>query len=396
MIAAFFWFFLFIVFYAYIGYPLLVTAIAQFFFNPRQYHPAVPSVTLVIPAYNEEQVIDRKLENCLRLDYPKEKLQILVVADGSIDRTTEIVGQYSSKGVKLLYSSERRGKMAAINRAIPHITTEIVVFSDANNMFKADALRELVAPFSKRWVGGASGAKTIAKGDGLLGESEGLYWKYESFIKKQETRIGSCISVVGEIFAIRKNLLTPCPEHIINDDSYMATRLLAQGYQIIYVDTARSVERVSPSASGEQVRRSRIIAGRYQILSMFPQLLPWRRPLVSWMLISHKFLRPLVALAMMGTLVTNILLVLWQPENSVGLFFALAFPFNWLFLFLQALFYFMAIAGKFVKKTGIIGKIFYLPKFLVSSNIAALIGLLRFLRGSQTPIWERVQRRDIS
>ena len=395
MVSLIFWFFLFLIVYTYAGYPIILAVIARLFFSPVKYHALIPSVTIVIPAYNEEQVIEGKLENCLSLDYPKEHLQILVVADGSTDRTVDIVEQYRDKGVKVLHSPERRGKMAAINRAIPFINREIVVFSDANNMYSVDAVRNLVRPFSDMRVGAVSGAKKIVKGDGHLGESEGLYWKYESFIKKQEERIGSCISVVGEIFAIRKNLLTPGPDNIINDDSFMATRLLSQGYRIAYADNAHSVERVSLTEQEEATRRSRIIAGRYQIVSMLPKLLPWRRPIVCWMLISHKFLRPFVALAMLAVLVTNLLSVIRPPEASASLLVALVFPLNWLFLLLQTVFYSVAVIGKHFEVPGVIGKILYLPQFLVYSNISALRGLYRFLRGSQSPLWERVQRRTM-
>lgn len=167
-----FWFCIFVIFYAYAGYPILLTVIARLFPTPVNYAPLEPSVTLVIPAFNEEKVIKSKLENCLELNYPRERLDILVVTDGSTDQTADIVIHYQNSGVRLLHHPERRGKIGAINNAMPHINSDIAVFSDANNMYEKEALKELVAPFSDDRVGAVSGAKTILKGDGLHGERE--------------------------------------------------------------------------------------------------------------------------------------------------------------------------------------------------------------------------------
>ena len=179
--------------YTYAGYPLLLALLARTRRKPAPYPAAQPLVTLLIAAYKEEAVIARKLDNSLELDYPRERLQILVAADGSDDRSAEIVQGYADHGVELNYTPERGGKMAAINRAMPNARGEIVVFSDANNMYDPRAIRELIAPFADPKVGAVTGAKTIVQDEGGLSESEGLYWKYESFIKKQETRLNAIL-----------------------------------------------------------------------------------------------------------------------------------------------------------------------------------------------------------
>ncbi len=395
MIAKLFWLCIGSIIYTYAGYPFLLALLARIFPRPQlQKPPTTPLVTLLIAAYNEQAIIAEKIENSLALDYPPDRLQILVAADGSDDRTPDIVQTYAERGVELSYSPPRRGKMAAINRAMSRVRGEIVVFSDANNMYEANVIRELVAPFADPTVGGVTGVKSIIRGDGALGESEGLYWKYESFIKTQETQLGCSTGAPGEIFAIRRDLFEPPPDKIINDDFYMAMRLVQRGYRIIYNPQARSWERVSLSAEDEINRRARIIAGRYQAIALAPSLLPLQHPLIVWQVVSHKFLRPLVPFAMAGALLANLMAVVRPTRSPKYPMLQLAPPFNWLILLLQVLFYGLAWLGNFVESKGAIGKLLYLPTFLVNSNLAAVIGLYRSLTKGQTSLWQRVRRRE--
>jgi cellulose synthase/poly-beta-1,6-N-acetylglucosamine synthase-like glycosyltransferase len=353
---------------------------------------------MLVAAYNEERVIARKLDNCLGLEYPIDRMQILVAADGSDDNTVEIVRSYSQQNVEVSYIPERDGKMAAINRAMPRSRGEIVVFSDANNMYDLQAIRQLVAPFADPRVGGVTGSKTIIEDGGSLSESEGLYWKYESFIKEQETRLGTCTAAVGEIFAIRRELFLPPPSNTINDDFYMASDLIRRGYILVYNPKAYSYETVSSSAQDEIVRRTRMIAGRYQAMSLAFKIMPWKRPLVVWQVVSHKFLRPLVPFFMIGALLTNISLAVWPPvapgNSSIGALILLASPHNWGFLLLQVLFYGLAFLGIHQPIRGPMRKILYLPAFLVNSNLAALIGFYRYISGKRDHIWQRVNRNE--
>jgi cellulose synthase/poly-beta-1,6-N-acetylglucosamine synthase-like glycosyltransferase len=396
MVGKLFWLFVGSVVYTYFGYPVLLTLLARFRSKPRSFNrPAVaPLVTLLITAHNEEMVIAEKLENSLALNYPANRLQILVAADGSNDRTVDIVRSYRDRGVELSYSPPRRGKMAAINRAMSQVRGEIVIFSDANNHYNVNALMELTAPFSDRRVGAVSGAKSIVKGDGLLGESERLYWRYESFIKKQESKLGCCTGVTGEILAIRRDLFEFPPDGIINDDFYLAMRLVQQGYDVIYAPEARSIERISISAQDEIARRSRIIAGRYQAMALAHQLLPLRRPLIVWQILSHKFFRPLVPLAMLGALITNSMAIIWPRDEARFSIGRLGPPFNWVMLVLQTIFYGLAFASRYTERSSRFGKLLYLPTFLVNSNFAALIGLYRFATKGQSTTWQRIRRRE--
>ena len=399
MAAFTFWFCSFIIFYTYAGYPLILALFAHLKPRPLPYQRSAPSVSLIIAAYNEEDVIEKKLDNCLKLNYPFSGLQIIVAADGSNDRTVQIVQQWienhqiipETPVVVLNFLPERRGKMAAITRAVSIATGEILVFSDANNFYQPDTLVELVAPFCRETVGGVSGAKFIIQENDSLAQSEGLYWKYESHIKAWEARLSSCTSASGEILAMRKSLFTPPPAKIINDDFYFAMKIVAKGYRFEYAPLARSFETISKTAQGEMLRRERIVAGRYQAIALAPSLLPWRFPLVIWQVISHKFIRPLVPFAMIGLFFSNLLVAVF-PINEGG-FGHLSLPFSLLFLALQVLFYLFVLLGAYFPIKGRIGKILYLPAFLFNSNFAALVGAYRFFRRQQTTNWTRVQRR---
>jgi hypothetical protein len=267
----------------------------------------------------------------------------------------------------------------------------VVVFSDANNRYLPDALREMARPFADEAVGAVTGRKTVAAEDGL-GYSEGLYWRYESKIRSWETRLGCCVGVNGEIFAIRRSLFRPAPPGVVNDDAWMAQEVIKAGGNVVYNEKAVSVERVSPTAADEAKRRARIVAGQYQMLGR-PGEWPWRRPVVLWEVVSHKVLRPLVPFGMIAVAAATIA-ALFRPgsgSGAAGLVY-LARPWNWVAAGGQAAFYALAAVGH--RLGGPLGKAAYVPRFLVDSNLAALRGLARHLRGGQSANWERVGRRE--
>lgn len=392
-IALFFWLSLFAILYTYFGYPILIWLMPSLNKKIAQI-PYTPSVTLLIAAYNERNVIEEKIKNSLAIDYPKDKLQIIVVTDGSDDGTEQVVKPFEKFGITLLHQPKRNGKMAAINRAMPYTTGEIIVFSDANNFYQSDTIRKLVQPFADSQVGAVSGSKTIEKGDGELGNSEGLYWKYESFIKKQESRVSSCTSVAGEILAIRKSIYSTPPNYIVNDDFYSAMQTLRQGYKLIYVEDAKSTERISPSAKDEMIRRRRINAGRYQAISLSFKLLP-KNPILIWQIVSHKYLRPLVPFFMIIVFAMNLAAV-FIPYPKPNHWFYLSPPLGLIFLILQIAFYLMAIVGMKIEKQqgdSRLRLLLYLPTFLVNSNLAALQGFFQFIKGEQGHLWQKVERR---
>jgi len=394
MIPLLFWLSILFVFYVYLGYPLILSLLARL--RPKQvdYPSYLPKITLLIAAHNEQDVIASKLENALALDYPPENLQIIVAADGSDDKTAEIVKRFEARGVELSYQPERHGKMAAINRAISRVRHEIVIFSDANNLYSRETLRELAKPFSDATVGAVSGGKSILDSGDALAKADGLYWRYESYIKQQETRLGSCTGVSGEILAIRSHLYQSPPDSVINDDFFIALGIWRQGYRLIYMPKAHSFEYSSLTEDDEATRRSRIVAGRYQVMLRSLQLLPWRNPLLVWQIISHKFMRPLVPFAMMMAFLTNLLAFI-PPDTTLDKgFLYLGWPYNLIMLFLQLSFYLSAWFGNNLKGRGLIGRILYLPAFLVNSNLSAVHGLISFLTGRQTTLWQRARRRE--
>ncbi len=402
MIAIIFWLCLLLILYTYALYPTLLWLLARFFpapiKMPAQEIQPLPSVTLLISAYNEEAVIAKKLENSLAIDYPQERLQILVAVDGQADRTREIVLSFADQGVELSFSPQRAGKINAICRAIQAARGDIIVLTDANTYFESQALRFLVAPLADPAVGAVSGAKVIARQGDSLAHSEGLYWKYESFIKKQESRLGSCTGVCGEIFALRKDLFEPAPPRVINDDFYLAMQILRKGYRVVYTPAALTIEKMSLTASDEAVRRARIVAGRYQALWMGAQILPLKQPGLVWQIISHKFLRPLVPFAMLGALLANLAAMIWPVKAAAFPWLQLAGPAGWFWLALQGVFYALAGWGIWkppsTRKASTLEKILYLPAYLVNSNLAALSGLALYLTGRQTNLWQRVARRE--
>src|SRR5258706_2711845 len=388
MLSLIFWLSVFFVAYTYIGYPLLIALAVKFIRGPIPTPIPDVSVTLLITAYNEENVIEKKIENSFNLDYPSEKLQIIVAADGSTDRTSEIVIRFSERGIVLAFTPQRDGKMAAINRAIPLARGSIIVFSDANYMYETDAIRKLVATFSDGRVGAATGAKLIIQdGDNLSG-AEGIYWKYESWIKKNETIVGTCTSSVGEILAVRRELYNPPPNNIINDDYYIVLDLIRRGFRVHYVPEARSFEYISATAHDEMVRRSRMNAGKYQAIFLSYSLLPFNRPLVLWQIVSHKYCRAFLPFGFIGALVANILIALLQANSPSSYFYSVL-------LLLQIFFYAVAVLGNRVKFRGFLGKIIYFPTYLVNSNMAILRGFYGYMSKKQTNVWERVRRDNV-
>lgn len=384
MIGLTFWVAAGMVAYTYLGYPLLVSVAARLR-RPRHYPEHTPKVSVIVAAYDEEGVIGAKLDGLLALEYPAELLQVIVAADGSTDRTAEIVARYADRGIELVHRPERAGKMAAIERAVAWARGDIIVLSDANNVLRRDALAELVRPFADPGVGVVTGRKTVT-GDGGLGFSEGAYWRYEAHIRRMESRLGCTVGVNGEIFAIRRDLFAPAPPGTINDDQWLAQRAILAGFDVVFRPEAVSEETVSATAAEEAERRSRIVAGQYQVFSGLHRSLPWRRPVVTWMLISHKVLRPLVPFGMIAALAAAMGAVAVRPDGGAMSLGGIWGP---LALGAQGAFYALGALGDRIP-----GRIGYLPRFLIAQNLASLRGLWRHLRGSQQATWAKAERRS--
>ena len=382
MIGIVFWSAVALVGYTYAGYPLLVAAVGRLR-RPAAYRDHTPKVTLIIAAHNEETVIGDQLRRVAALVYPRELLQVIVAADGSDDATPDIVRRFP--GVELVHRPERAGKMAAIVRAVEWATGDVIVMSDANNALRPDSLGFLVAPFRDPSVGAVTGRKVVS-GPGGLGFGESLYWRYEAHIRRMETRIGCTVGVNGEIFAIRREAFTPAPPGTINDDQWLAHRAIVAGWDVVFRPEAVSEETVSSTAVEEAERRSRMVAGQFQVFSGLHRQIPWRRPVVAWMLVSHKVLRPLIPIGMIVALFASAAAVAFVPSGGI---WRLGTPWGVVTLGLQIAFYAAAAAGDRLPRLGGLG---YLPRFLVIQNLASLRGLWRHLRGAQSVAWRRARR----
>ena len=360
-----FWIAVAVPLYVYIGFPVLLWLLAALVRRAPRPQPIEPSVSLLVAAYNEAAVIADKIRNSLALDYPGDKLEIVVASDGSEDATADIVRSFAAENggrVRLLNYPLNRGKMAALNDALPELRGDIVAFSDATSMLAADSLRILVQSFSDPRVGAASGVYRLLKKDQTQhGPQEDIYWKYETFLKVQEARLGAFTGAHGSLFAIRRALYPFPSENTINDDFTIPMRILAHGYHVAYEPGAVACEEAHEMEGFS--RRVRITAGNIEQLREVKSLLWPPRPFVLFCLLSHKFGRLLVPAFMLIALATNIAL---RGQ----------FPYNWL-LVGQALFYCLAALGGTVDLKP---KILRLPYYFCMVNAASFGWIYQALR----------------
>jgi len=382
-----FWASLILVVYTYIGYGLLLFFLVRIkkIFNPRKTkgkeHP-LPEVTVLVAAYNEAGFIEEKIKNCLEFDYPREKLHFLFVTDGSDDGTPELVKKYPQ--IQLLHQPERKGKIAATNRAMPYVKTPVVVFTDANTNVNREAIKNMVRHYADEKVGVVSGEKRIAmkQKDTASGAGEGIYWKYESTLKKWDSELYSVVGAAGELFSIRTALFNPVPQDTILEDFYMTLSIASRGYRIVYEPDAYAVEGPSASVREELKRKIRIAAGGIQaIIRLSPLLNPFRHGILSFQYVSHRVLRwTLTPLALPLLFISNLLLAM----NGPGFF--------QLLLTAQILFYLLAFIGFVLEQKKIKWKAFFIPYYFFIMNYAVYMGFIRAIRGSQSVMWERAKR----
>lgn len=361
--------------YVYVGYPLLAFVLGLLIRYRPASGPITPTVDLIIAAYNEEDVIADKLRNCMALDYPRDRLSIVVVADGSDDGTAEIARRFD--GVTVLHQPQRRGKCHAINRAVQHGCGEIIVFSDANAFYGPRALADLVEGFADRSVGCISGAKQVL-GSGQVGRSERSYWSYESLIRRAETACGSTVGVVGEINSVRRSLFSPIPADIINDDVFIALVALRAGLRVLFEPRAISLETAAPDMEQEAVRRRRIIAGRW-LLACRPDLWTGLPLLPLFALMSHKFMRLLLPGFMAAALLLNVAACL----TGAGVVL-------WVTAVLQVAVYGAALAAAW--RPARAPRLFRLCHFVLRSNVEVMRGMMLFASGGASPVWAKAAR----
>ncbi len=386
-----FWIALFIVFYTYIGYGILLYIIIRLkrLFVGRP-HEAVlpaddelPTMTLMICAYNEEDIVKEKMANTLALDYPKDKFRIMWVTDGSNDHTNELLAAYPE--VDIVFSPERRGKTAALKHGLRELKTRYVAFTDANTMINTGALREIARLFSDPTVGCVSGEKRVAarKAGEMASEGEGLYWRYESTLKRWDSELYSAMGAAGELYAIDPQLCREVPDEALLDDFMLSMYVVQAGKRIAYTSDAYAREYGSANIYEESKRKRRIAAGGLQSIWWLRSMLnPLRQPLVTFQYVSHRVLRwSITPVAMVLLLIVNIALV----AMGAGTFYTVM-------LILQTLFYLMALAGWLTNRFGYKNKLLYTAYYFVFMNFNVFRGMAYLRSHGKSGAWEKAKR----
>jgi cellulose synthase/poly-beta-1,6-N-acetylglucosamine synthase-like glycosyltransferase len=389
-----FWVFLFIIFYAYFGYGILLFVIIKIlrllglrkkYAGNEDYEP---EVTLFVAAYNEKDYVDAKIKNSLELDYPKDKIKQVWVTDGSDDGTQEVLKKYADKGVEVYHEDARGGKIGAMNRGMAFVKTPIVIFSDANTMLGKESIRRIVNLFRNPKVGCVSGEKRIYQKDmDSAAGTEGIYWKYESILKKWDAELYSVVGAAGELFAIRTELFQKVEKDTLLDDFIISLRVAEKGYTIQYDPEAYAIETASADVKEELKRKIRISAGGIQSIIRLKELLnPFKYGILTFQYISHRVLRwTLAPLGLLLILIFNLIIVLNCGIINFNNIYV------WIF-WAQILFYLAALLGWYFENKKIKIKLLFIPYYFFIMNLSVYLGVIRFLKGKQTVKWERAKR----
>jgi biofilm PGA synthesis N-glycosyltransferase PgaC len=383
MLVLLFWVSLGVVFYTYVGYALVVGAWAQVSGRTRSNAPKgafEPNVTLIVPAYNEAAILADKVDNCLALDYPLSKLKLLFITDGSTDASAEVLAAYPQ--VQHLHVPERGGKSMAENRSMQYVDTPFVVFTDCNTMLNPEALKVMLAHYQDPQVGAVSGEKHVLSDGSASGSGEGLYWKYESFLKRCDSKICSLMGAAGELVSFRTELFAPLENDVILDDFVQSMRIVGAGYRVVYEPRAYAMEPPSASLNEEMQRKVRICAGGWQAMARLKFLLnPFRQPIVTFLYISHRVLRWSITPALLALLVP---MNAYLSYTQHGIYTLL--------LLLQVLFYVSSLVGWWLASRNRKAGAALVPLYFTMMNVAAFRGFGRFLQNSQPAAWDKAQR----
>ena len=380
-----FWFAAFVVFHTFFGYGILLwimVKIKELFRKPRRFpvEEEYPEVTLLMAAYNEQDYIAEKMENCRALDYPADKLHIVWVTDGSSDRTPEILRTYPENTV--LHEDARKGKTAALNRAMEFVHTPLVVMTDANTELNPECIYNIVRRFDDPEVGCVAGEKKVKVIGNSAAASEGIYWKYESFLKSLDDRLSSAMGAAGELIAIRRELWTPIPAGTLGDDMIISMGMLRKGYKIGYCKTAWASETPSASIAEERKRKVRLGACGFQETVMLRDLMnPFKYGIRAFQFVSHRVIRWVLTPSCLVLLaLANLLLVIFGAPC-----------FYTVVLALQVLFYLCALLGKILDDKGR-KSVFSIPYFFVFANFSTFAGLKYYLNFNGNAAWEKAKR----
>lgn len=376
-----FWISVCLVVYTYFGYPVVIWFLAHVF-GQRPRIPASPAtwptVSLLIAAYNEEAEIAQRIENALAMDYPSDRLEIVIASDGSSDKTCSIVLSYQDRGVTLFDYQERSGKPAVLNRSVPRLGGEIVVFSDANSFTNPDAMKSLVRWFSDDTVGAVCGRLVLV--DSFTGQNvDSIYWKYETFLKKCENNLSALLGSNGAIYALRRSWYPAIPDDTIVDDFVIPLRVkMLQKCRIVYDCEAIAHEDTPADISSEFQRRSRIGAGSFQAIGLLWKLLHPRFGWTAFAFLNHKIMRWLCPFMLIMALGTNLALL------------HITF-FQWM-LAAQVVFYTLAALGGYLPSQPRFLRVLRLATMFTGMNAALLVGFFRWLFGAQRATWHRTVR----
>jgi poly-beta-1,6-N-acetyl-D-glucosamine synthase len=356
--------------YAYAGYPLALLVLRAIIRRPVKKAAVTPMLSLIVPAHNEARVMERKIRNTLALDYPTDRLEIVIASDGSTDETEAIARHFENGHIRVVAYSQNRGKMHVLNATVPQLRGEIVVFSDASAMLAPDSVRRLVENFADPSVGAASGRYQVVRtAEVNIGASENLYWKYETFLKIQESQLASTLGGHGQLHAIRKKLYPFPPSETINDDYAISLSVLSRGFRAVYEPAAKVWEEAQEMNGF--ARRIRIMAGNLQQLRHLPRLLRPIQPLPVFFFLSHKVIRLVAPFAMLAALAANV--------------FLLAVPVYGVTLCAQLAFYTLAAIGL----TGRLRpRVLTLPFYFCMVNAAAFFGLYHALTRRKSMAWK--------
>jgi biofilm PGA synthesis N-glycosyltransferase PgaC len=380
-----FWFLVFLIINTYLLYPLVIWLLSKFKSKSYDYTSDFStSVSILISAYNEEKVIENRVKNLLSQNYDKNLIEIIVGSDCSNDNTNEILKRLAKEypEVKIFLFKNRRGKAGVLNEIVQYATNEILIFTDANTEFENNAIKNLVKHFQYSSIGGVSGRLVLIEKNfhKERGVEEKKYWEYETFIKKSEGNLGILIGANGGIFAIRKNLFSEIPtDKPVTDDFYLSLSVIKKGYKFIYESFAIGFEEVAKDLSSEFKRKVRFAATNFQTISFFKSLLFNKNIILSYAFWSHKIIRWFLPLILILVFVLNIFLV------NAGTFYLVTF-------IIQLLFYFLALIGFIFNKIKIRLTLLSLIYYFLVTNIALLIGFIRFLRKKHSVIWQSTSR----
>ncbi len=375
-----FWASVIMILYAYAGYPLIIVLVSACINNRVETADIGPTVSLLITAYNEEKDIEAKLKNCFKLDYPKEKIEIVVASDGSSDQTDAIVRRFTDNefgiDVVLHRVEGRLGKTWTQNSAVKECRGEIIVFSDAASLYDRGAIKALVRNYADSSVGAVSGQyRYISEGASSAGLATKIFWNFENLIKRSQTKIKTITGCCGCIYSVRKSLYTELPPNIISDLVEPLT-ILQRGYRIVFEPEALATEEPAGDTADEFNMRIRVIVrgmnGMFYVRSLFN---PFKYHFIAFQLISHKLLRWLVPVFAIIVFVSNLFLV---TDSLFYLFL----------LFCQIMFYGLAITGYFMEKKGVHKFIFYLPLYFCTVNLASLISIFKVMKRENIVTWQ--------